>query len=383
MSKSIKDVFGKNPLRIRRPVQRRHTTTYLLLTLLSFAFSVTATRLFLNLTGFPQLGGGELHIAHVLWGGLLLFVASLLPLILINQWALGVSSICAGLGIGLFIDEVGKFITSSNNYFYPSAAPIIYAFFLLTVVVYVQVRQQRQLSARSQMYMILEDFAEVLDRDLSQVEYELILARLEQIIVKKEDAQLVTLASSLKAYLKEKHTELVPHNPDIIERIIRRWKKFETRILTRPRMRLIITLGLLFWAAWAITSQTILYLATHNAVQLERLIAQFLANNLIRNASGMNWFEAQILLEGSMGILALTAVVFLLFKKDRIGVWLGIMNLMVTLVVVNLLTFYFDQFSTIGFASIEFVLLILLLSYKRRFLDVDPGKNRHAAKKTD
>jgi hypothetical protein len=246
-------------------------------------------------------------------------------------------------------------------------------------VVYAQVKQQRQLSARSQMYMVLEDFAEVLDRDLSQVEYDLILARLEQIIVKKDDAQLVTLASSLKAYLKEKHTELVPHNPGIIERIIRRWKKFETQILTRPRMRLVILLGLLIWAAWAITSQTIMYLTTHNAAQLQLLVEEFMTNNLIRNASGMNWFEAQILLEGSMGILAFIAAIFFLFKKDKIAIWLGIMNLLVTLVVVNLITFYFDQFSTIGFASIEFVLLILLLSYKRRFLDVDPSKNRHSA----
>jgi len=34
----------------------------------------------------PQLAAGDLHIAHVLWGGLLLFAASLLPLVLANRW---------------------------------------------------------------------------------------------------------------------------------------------------------------------------------------------------------------------------------------------------------------------------------------------------------
>src|SRR5512143_3428729 len=116
----------------RRPVKREGAEKYLLVTLLSFGASVTLTRLFLELTGYPQLGGGELHIAHALWGGLLLYIASLLPLILANRWTYMAGAILAGTGVGLFIDEVGKFITQSNNYFYPLAAPIVYAFFLMS-----------------------------------------------------------------------------------------------------------------------------------------------------------------------------------------------------------------------------------------------------------
>jgi hypothetical protein len=71
---------------VRAPVRRPGADSYLLITLLSFALSVTLTRLFLFVTGYPQLGGGTLHIAHVLWGGLLLFIAALLPLIFANRW---------------------------------------------------------------------------------------------------------------------------------------------------------------------------------------------------------------------------------------------------------------------------------------------------------
>ncbi len=62
--------------RIRRPVRREHAGTSVQLMLLSFAASVGATRLILELTGYPSLATGELHIAHVLWGGLLLLVCS-------------------------------------------------------------------------------------------------------------------------------------------------------------------------------------------------------------------------------------------------------------------------------------------------------------------
>ncbi len=37
--------------------------------------TVIATRVYLELTGYPQLGNSVLHIAHALWGGLLLIIA--------------------------------------------------------------------------------------------------------------------------------------------------------------------------------------------------------------------------------------------------------------------------------------------------------------------
>ncbi|HEX2097719.1 MAG TPA: hypothetical protein VHF46_01505, partial [Rubrobacteraceae bacterium] len=63
---------------IRKPVKRGDAEQYLVITLVGFAASVILIRLFLELTGYPQVGGSELHIAHALWGPLLLFVASLL-----------------------------------------------------------------------------------------------------------------------------------------------------------------------------------------------------------------------------------------------------------------------------------------------------------------
>jgi len=79
----------------------------------------------------------------VLWGGLILFIAALLPLLFTNQWIYTTSAVLSGLGVGLFMDEVGKFITQTNDYFYPPAAPIIYAFFLLVVLIYVDISPEQ------------------------------------------------------------------------------------------------------------------------------------------------------------------------------------------------------------------------------------------------
>ncbi|HEX2171607.1 MAG TPA: hypothetical protein VHL09_04095 [Dehalococcoidia bacterium] len=59
-----------------------------------------------------------LHIAQMLWGGLLVQLALHLIFIFLARWTLLVAAILGGVGFGTFIDELGKFSTSDNNYFF-------------------------------------------------------------------------------------------------------------------------------------------------------------------------------------------------------------------------------------------------------------------------
>jgi hypothetical protein len=121
---------------------REGAERYLLVVIVSFAIAVVGTRWYLQATGYPQIGGGELHIAHMLWGGLLLIVAAVLGLVLEAAWVPTIAAILTGVGTGLFVDEVGKFITASNDYFYPLAAPLIYGLLLAFVLVFVMIRHR-------------------------------------------------------------------------------------------------------------------------------------------------------------------------------------------------------------------------------------------------
>ncbi|MGH2464890.1 MAG: hypothetical protein ACRDGI_05475 [Candidatus Limnocylindrales bacterium] len=125
------------PTRLRPGADRR-----LLLVVASFGVSVVITRAFLGATGYPQIAGGEFHVAHVLIGGALLFAGSVIALISIDDRAIDGAALLVGAGVGLFIDEVGKFITSNNDYFFPIAAPIIYAVFMVSVVLLLAVRER-------------------------------------------------------------------------------------------------------------------------------------------------------------------------------------------------------------------------------------------------
>src|SRR5215218_6135344 len=116
----------------------------MVIVLVSCALTVALTRLFLVLTGYPQIGNSTFHLAHALWGGLALFLAGMMTLIVQNRGAAVIIALLTGVGFGLFVDEVGKFITQNNDYFFPLAAPIVYASLLL-ILLFTELARRHQL----------------------------------------------------------------------------------------------------------------------------------------------------------------------------------------------------------------------------------------------
>jgi hypothetical protein len=358
---------------MRAPVRREGAARYLLLTLLSFGASVSLTRLFLDLTGYPQLGSGSLHIAHVLWGGLLLFIAALLPLILANRWVYVAGALLAGSGVGLFIDEVGKFITRSNDYFFPAAAPIIYGFFLVTVLVYVQTRRPGAKDDRSELYRALEGLQEVLDHDLNPAEKGDLVARLKHIADQGSEPETRLLAAELLHFLQSPRLAVRPQTADWLDHILWRLADWERRWITRARARAILAGGLLAIGALAARATAQLLLPFLSTAGVEHALADLVGRGMVSASAGLGWFEARVALEGSVGIALLAGGMALALKRDELGLAIGYVALLLSLTTVDLLVFYFDQFSTILSAGVQFGLLLILLRYRRRYYESEVG----------
>jgi len=344
-------------------VQRSRADTYVLITLITLAFSVIATRTFLELTGYPQLGGSTLHIAHAIWGGLLLYAAALLPLVLANRWALYLSAGLNGLGAGLFIDEVGKFITRDLDYFYPPAAPLVYAFFLLSVLLYQYVRRLKREAPRTLLYHAFEELQEVLDSDLDQREYEEIMGWLRS-ARRAESAHLGKLADVLESYLRDPATPVYPVKPTRWNRFLVTLERWGKRV--NPRLHRALVMLLLALIAVVATAGTVrlVWTALQPGPFREALTSVFLAEGDLQDLTDVGWRLLRLGLEGAVGLVAFIALIHMVLRRDDMGARLGVFSLILSLTTVNVLNFYLDQFSATLTALLEFGALLVILAYR-------------------
>ncbi len=342
--------------RLREPVRREGAERYLLITLLSFAASVMLTRLFLQVSGYPQVGGKTLHIAHVLWGGLLLFVAALLPLLFANRSVYGVSALLSGVGVGLFIDEVGKFITQTNDYFYPAAAPIIYALFLLVTLLYWRLHRPARRSDRADLYQALDGLAEVIDHDLEQHELLDLKRRLRAVAQEQRgDPDLARLAQALLDYLDSPSLHVVPNGTvpgaPLWLRIQSAWE----RRITRPVLRISLLVGLVI-------------VGLPGAIGLVEFAMHFVGVGAPAGTGADAATVMQVAVEALTDVPLLVAAGLIAAGRERRGIAVAFVSLLVSLTALNLVDFYFDQFRAAVEALLQFVLLQGVLSYRRRYL---------------
>jgi hypothetical protein len=335
--------------KIRSAVRRDRAESYVLTLLVAFAVTVIATRVYLELANYPQLGNSVLHIAHALWGGLFLFVAVLLPLAFANRWALQASALLGGMGIGLFIDEVGKFITQANDYFFPPALSIVYGFILLTVFVYLYFRRPQHLDPRQATYRAFEGLQDALDGDLDIEAAGRIEAQLA--IAKSSDRDAIaSLAEALSGVLQVEKQHLPAAEPGFWRRIGVRIDGLGRRIGQRLH-RVIISGLLVLWVAFVIGYVVVLI---RGGANLDSQVVQ--------------WREPLIVIQALVGTLMIVAVASWLTGKEQLGLKLAVSGFLLSLVALQTLYFYLSQFSAITATLLQLVFLLVLLAYRRWYL---------------
>lgn len=143
---------------------------YFDLFLVTAVSAVLFIRLFLKITGFPQLGGDSLHVAHVLWGGLLMLVSILLLISFLNRSSRRVAAVLGGAGFGAFIDEAGKFLTHDNDYFFRPTPAIIYIVFILTYLAVRSITRRRRATHTELIVNALQEAAQAAIGDINHEE---------------------------------------------------------------------------------------------------------------------------------------------------------------------------------------------------------------------
>ena len=289
-------------------------------------------------------------------------------LIYANRWVYRLGAVLAGVGVGLFMDEVGKFITQTNDYFYPPAASIIYVFFLLVVIFYMEVRRPNRRDARSELYRALDTFEEVLDRDLDDVERSELEGRLHYIVQNAEHYEFSNLAEELLQFVQSKHIPIAQRRQGWFERLLESVRTFDQRWFTRKRMKVVLLGGLGVLGIWALRDLTLLLLEGESYKYLVQVLVDQITHGRVTSTTSLAWLTAGIGLKAALGLALLVGIGLSLTKKEPQGLRLLYFVLLLFLTVANSLEFYFEQFSTIVPATLQFLLLLLLVHYRRRFI---------------
>ena len=357
--------------RLWKPVRDQAADSFWMLLITALSITVMVTRVYLELTGYPQVGDSTYHVAHVLWGGLLLFIAVALPLSIVNRYALWASAVLGGIGAGLFIDEVGKFITQSNDYFFPLAFPIIYGFILVCVWLYWRIRRHQPRDTRTLLYHALEDLKQVLDNDLDPFEHRELLTELKLVAAQATDPSELRLAKELLDFVQSRELRLAT-KPNFAERLIEDLRHVFANRPARWTLKTILVIGWGLMSINALAKLWALIVVATNEGALHTALGEFVvvsgkSQYVVNNERLLLTTQLLIIVTG---VMALAAVILLLLRRDAAGVRIGTVALIFSLCVVNFLTFYFVQLYALLEAAGQVFLLVVAALYRWRFLDV-------------
>lgn len=180
--------------------------------LVSAVSSVLIVRVYLGLTGYPQVGGGGIHVAHVIWGGILMAISLIMLLSFLNRQIKTIAAVLGGIGFGFFIDELGKFLTHDNNYFFQPTIALIYVVFVLLFFISRFIDKFYPVSSTEYIANALDLVKEIIIQDMDTQEKKRTLTYL------KQSNSLNPLVKILKNFIQQVDV-LPPKKPNIINKL--------------------------------------------------------------------------------------------------------------------------------------------------------------------
>lgn len=194
--------------------------------------TILIVRAILAATGWPQLGGGKIHFAHLLWGGVGMLLAFILFMAMQGRLWNFLATLSAGIGFGLFLDELGKFITSDNDYFFQPAIAIMYVLFVVLFFVFRWLGRVDKMSPETALVNSFDFAKEAVMRAMSRGE------RDEALYVLGRADQSDPLVQALTGVLREERTS--GDGPHAVQRAWERARAWWARLVGRRWFRRLI-----------------------------------------------------------------------------------------------------------------------------------------------
>jgi hypothetical protein len=312
--------------------------------------TVLVIRTQLWLTNYPQLGGHGLHIAHLLWGGLFMLLAIGLLLTFLGRTVLRAAAVIGGVGFGFFIDELGKFVTEDNNYFYRPAAALIYLIFvgLFLLTRALQRREGGQLTTRARVANAVELLEDAAQRPLEESERRRALALLQ-------DADP---ADPLVAPLRSLFEGLQPRPagaPGFMARTLAGARQTWARFAAWPRFATCVSWLLGIWAAVSVVGAV--ELVTGSVVDLGGGHPGYVSDRL----GDLAFVNLASLASSALSAALVVSGVVHLRRGERAAAYRDFEHaLLVAILVTQVFSFVESQFAAVFGLAVDLLLLVAL-----------------------
>lgn len=257
--------------------------------------------------------------------------ALLLLLSFLSRSAVNGAAILGGIGFGGFIDELGKFITRDNDYFFQPTVAIIYVIFVLLYVLSKGLAEYQKPSKDDYLINALELTKDAVINDLDAHEKSKILSYL-----RKSD-QDDPLVKALRNFIHE--TELIPTPPPSLwTRTRQQIYLFYQKVVNKPWFTHLLIFILLVQSAMTMASTASLLLS-HPVLRFDqtgKLVSSLLS--------------AILVLFGFATLRSSKVLAYRLFKA----------SVLLSLFLTQFFVFYHDQFYALIGLSFNIVLLIVV-----------------------
>ncbi len=324
--------------------------------------AVLTIRLFLHITGYPQIGGGALHIAHMLWGGLLMLVSIIMLIAFIGRRSELWAAILGGAGFGTFIDEVGKFVTKDNNYFFEPSVAIMYTVFILIVISLQMIKSGWTFTKREYLINALRGLEEAALRDLDEDEKKKVLGYLA-----KSDPD-----NPLTAPVKGLVIATVPHAapfPGAYTRAKRGFRGFYERIAGSRYFRTGITA--FFLLQLFVTLGYVAVITLFIGFGKDRLMNIRALENITVNLGDLTFIDKARIFSSLLSGVFVFLGVYYLRKSRLVSFRMFEWSVLVSILLTYVFIFYKEQFAALAGLSFNVLILIgLRIMIRREEADV-------------
>jgi hypothetical protein len=331
-----------------RAVRRLSAATYQETLLISAVATVLGLRAYLQATGYPQVGGNGLHIAHVLWGGLLMLVGLVLLLSFVGNQARLLGALAGGIGFGLFVDELGKFLTSDNNYFFKPTVGMLYIIFVVLLIVFRALDARRPLRAPE----AIANAADALP--------DLVIVGATPTARARALQPLITngvggpLANAIAAFVAAAPS-IQDQSPSLPARVILWMRRaYERLIATRWFGRVIVIVFLVNAVVGVLIAALIAFALVVAAMMAGGYVV---GADISLELSSQGWGIVGLDTFASALVLALTVIGAIRYPSDRLaGLRWFQRSVLVSLLLVDPLNFFAEEFGALGQLAVDLIL---------------------------